>query len=377
MSESTVAKRRRHVPVNGAPGVYWSETKKGKVFEVRHPANSAGRRLYEVVGTRLDQAKARAREVHGGAVAPVSVATTVQEVVVDWQRTRQMRKRSAETFDAIYRIHIEPSLARRKVRDLDARAVLAWLAGLKRRDGKPGELASGTKRLILATLVIILRHAVEMGVIAAVPRLPRRARPRAGEGRKRILAPDEERTLLAYCAPFPWLRPIIVVALHQALRLGEVAGLMWEDVDFAGGKLHVRRSLGRDGTLGPTKGGREETIPLTPVAREALLELRMDAGTSEGLVFRNRDGGQRQLRDVQRAFDKARTRAGLDDVVLHSLRHTGISRLANHPAIPLVQVRDFARHTDLAVTMGYMHKIESEQVTVAIGEALAGTEVLS
>ena len=32
--------------------------------------------------------------------------------------------------------------------------------------------------------------------------------------------------------PFPWLRPIITVALHEALRLGEALGLQWEDVDF-------------------------------------------------------------------------------------------------------------------------------------------------
>jgi integrase len=74
-----------------------------------------------------------------------------------------------------------------------------------------------------------LRHAEEMGIIGAVPKIPRRARPKTGETRKRVLTPDEERKLDAYCAPFPWMRPIITVALHQALRLGEVAGLMWED----------------------------------------------------------------------------------------------------------------------------------------------------
>ena len=81
------------------------------------------------------------------------------------------------------------------------------------------------------------------------------------------------------------------------------------------------------------------------------------------------------MRDVQRAFTKARDRAALPStedgpVVFHSLRHTGISRLANHPAIPLVHVRDFARHSDLATTQGYVHKIESETITLAIGEAL-------
>lgn len=59
---------------------------------------------------------------------------------------------------------------------------------------------------------------------------------------------------------------------------------------------------------------------------------------------------------------------------MHSLRHTGISRAANHPAIPLVHVRDFAGHADLATTQGYVHKIKNEKVTTALGEALAGTD---
>jgi integrase len=82
------------------------------------------------------------------------------------------------------------------------------------------------------------------------------------------------------------------------------------------------------------------------------------------------------MRDVQRVFSAACARAHLEvtdygKVVFHSLRHTGISRLANHPAIPLVHVRDFARHTDLATTQGYVHKIDDVKITAAIGEALS------
>jgi integrase len=108
-----------------------------------------------------------------------------------------------------------------------------------------------------------------------------------------------------------------------------------------------------------------------------LLELRQDSPHGTGYVFTNRLGQPRAHRDVQRAYAQAVERAALPvtedgPVVFHSLRHTGISRLANHPAIPLVHVRDFARHSDLATTQGYVHKIEDAKVTAAIGEALAG-----
>jgi hypothetical protein len=68
-------------------------------------------------------------------------------------------------------------------------------------------------------------------------------------------------------------------------------------------------------------------------------------GASGGFVFKNRDGNRRLLRDIQRAS-----------------------------AIPLVHVRDFARHSDLAITNGYVHKTDSPQITAAIAEALGGTD---
>jgi integrase len=362
--------------VRGALSIYKSQRANGTwVYEVRLPGKQ---RLYETVGTRLDQAKARAREVHAGPVQVTSVATTIDQAVEDWRRTRQMRPRSAETLDQQYRSHIQPVLGHRKVRDINPREIEAWLNGLRRKDGRDGDLSLATKRLALSTLQIILAHAVEMGVIAAVPKLPRRKTPKVPEGRKRILSQDEEQRLLAYCARSDWLRPIIVVALHQALRLGEVLALQWDDVDFVGGKMHIRRSVDRHGSLGPTKGGREDEIPLTPKAREALLELRLDSDGT-GFVFRNGNGMSRDQGVVHRAYSNAVRAAALPvtrdgKVVFHTLRHTGISRLANHPAIPAVQVRDFARHSNLVTTQGYVHRIESQVVTAAIAEALAGSE---
>jgi integrase len=210
-------------------------------------------------------------------------------------------------LDGIYACHIKQRLGRRKVRELDRNAITTWLAGLKRQDGRDGPLASGTRRLILATLKVVLRHAVETGALATVPKLPRGRTPKPSESRRRVLTPDEEARLLAYCAPFPWLAPVITVATHEALRLGEVLALQWEDVDFTQNKLRVRHSLDRARNLGPTKGGKAATIELTPLAREALLELRGEAAS--GFVFRNSEGRPRDLHDVQRAFRKARRRS--------------------------------------------------------------------
>jgi integrase len=116
-----------------------------------------------------------------------------------------------------------------------------------------------------------------------------------------------------------------------------------------------------------------------PDAREALLQLFTHDLADSGFVFHNSRGGPRLARDIARAFQSVVTKAGLLEtedgrVTFHSLRHTGLSRLANHPKIPLVYVRNFAGHATVATTETYVHKIESAETTAAAAAlAMAGT----
>lgn len=269
-SSQETPRRKRHVPVKNASHIYWSETARGKVFEVRHPRNAEGRRPFEVVGPRLDAAKARAREIHGGTAPPVnSVGMTVEQLLVRYRATHEL---SADE-GRILKLHIEPRWSRTKLREITWSDVAAWWPSLKRQDGKEGPLAEGTKRLVLARFSGLLEYAIEIGALSLNPvkQIPRKRRPKQGEARRRILTPDEEQRLLAYCGSRPWLAEIIVVALSQGLRLGEVLGLQVPEVDEAlrTGKLRVRFSLDRDGQLGGTKHtkltGRRDPRDVSPI----------------------------------------------------------------------------------------------------------------
>ena len=100
----------------------------------------------------------------------------------------------------------------------------------------------------------------------------------------------------------------------------------------------------------------------------------------ERFVFHTKAGLPKSRRNIGRMFQQAVEYADLpvtDDgpVTFHALRHTGISRLANHPGVPLVYVRDFAGHATLATTETYVHKIDSATVSAAAAEAMAGVAV--
>ena len=67
----------------------------------------------------------------------------------------------------------------------------------------------------------------------------------------RILERDEIARLLA-AAPERY-RALLATAIFTGLRLGELLGLTWGDVDFDAGLVRVRKQLGRDGVLVPPK----------------------------------------------------------------------------------------------------------------------------
>jgi integrase len=379
---------------SGKPGVYYEERQGVRHYKVSFK-DSTGKRRFKWLGpVKLGEA-VKARE-------DLNVSIRRREVVVNgenktWKQVREeyveartVGKRTAEGQDSNYRNHCQ-RLEGRRFGEITKQDILSLLAQAKSvKTGKP--LDDGTKAQILHAVSSVFEHGVVMGYRATNPcrELSKRQRPRQGEGRRRILSHDEETRLLAYCGRVPWLRPIIVVALYETLRLGEVAGLQVASVDFTPdpvtgmGKVRVHQQLNRQRQLTHTKGAnprkgirdRRDTNPidLLPPAREALLELRMESGS--GFFFHDEQGEPRHTRAITRAFEEVVKLAGLPEtadgkVCFHSLRHTGISRLANAPQVGLVYTQNFAGHTDVQTTMSYVHKIESPTVTAAAAEAMA------
>jgi integrase len=355
--------RKRHVPTKH-DHIYRSQRADGSwVYEVRVPH---GNRSYEVVGPNLTDAKARANALYAPNAPKVTGHVTFEDAVNDWRGTRNMAPSSVKRLDGVLDRHVLPKIGRVKVRDIDTRTYRTVLA----------TVTPGSAKLTYACMRIVLNHAVdEMGALAVVPKFPKGQAPKAAESRKRFLSGDEQTRLLMYAKRRGVLSQVIRVALGQALRIGEVVGLEWDDIDFVGGKVTIRRSVDGGGNVGTTKGKRERVLDLMPLARDALLELRGSSDYEGGRVFRNRDGNPWAYSDISRAFDAARDAAALQvtedgKIVFHSLRHTSISRLAM-AGVPLPYVQAFAGHADLATTQGYVHNIPSETVTAAAAAALA------
>lgn len=196
-------------------------------------------------------------------------------------------------------------------------------------------LAGWTIRGVLTCLSSMYAWAVRRGKVPQNPvgQLERRERPAAGGRDKRILFRDEIGKLLA-AAPKPY-RVLLATGVFSGLRLMELLGLRWCDIDREHGELHVRHQLSRKGELQrlKTNAGKRDVVLMPELA--AMLrrhELASAHSKPDDFVFCSTLGRPLHHRNVQRrGMDKAVERAKLDkgkhDPTMHDLRHSFASLL--------------------------------------------------
>ncbi len=142
------------------------------------------------------------------------------------------------------------------------------------------------------------------------------------------LSPQQARALLE-AAKGDRLEALYAVALACGLRMGEVLGLRWQDIDFEQSRVAVSQALqrqkGRGLVLTETKTDRSRrTIALPAPLLTAVrthrvhqLEERLAAGSrwhDSGLVFTSAIGTALEPRNLFRAFKTMLKKAALPDI---------------------------------------------------------------
>jgi integrase len=166
---------------------------------------------------------------------------------------------------------------------------------------------------------------------------------------------------------------LVRVAAYAGLRRGELVALRWRDVDFAGRKIIVRRSLSGETELGSTKSRRAREVPLPDQAAAALDRLsRRDEFTGlDDYVFANRLGRRLDPSALRRRFERARDAAGLEPLRFHDLRHTYGSLLVAG-GIDLASVKAAMGHSKITTTERYLHARPAGELADRFTRALSG-----
>jgi integrase len=162
------------------------------------------------------------------------------------------------------------------------------------------------------------------------------------------LSEPEFATLLSHVEDIDF-RNLIKFSVFTMMRVGEITSLRWEAVDLQRREIHIRSN----GEF-RVKGGKPRFVPMSDWVHAFLAS---KARTSE-YVF-SRDGRPLKASSVSHRFKHYVLKEGLDDGIhFHSLRHTGISWLANK-GVPQPFIQRIAGHSSLKLTDIYTHPEDS------------------
>lgn len=129
----------------------------------------------------------------------------------------------------------------------------------------------------LLSVRAMLNDAVKDGVIPTNPFANLGLEQSRGRKDNTPLTEDEVTRLagIAYelFPAWPALGTLILTAAYTGMRLGELGGLMWEDVDWENGTIRVERQLRRDRSLVPPKNRRSRVIAMLDPVPAVLREL--------------------------------------------------------------------------------------------------------
>jgi site-specific recombinase XerD len=203
------------------------------------------------------------------------------------------------------------------------------------------EWAPSTVNHYRSLLSLTYRLAIRDGKATSNPARATRHR-REDNSRVRYLTPEEEINLRTEMeARWAGHIPELDLALHTGLRLSEMYGLDWQDVDLARCLILIRRG----------KNGESRYARLNSIVLKALTELRK-RGDGTGAVIRNLEG--EPLAGPRYWFEKAIRKAGIANFHWHDLRHTFASRLTM-AGVGLRATQDALGHKSVAMTVRYSH----------------------
>ncbi len=321
---------------------------------------------------------ARLAEEHKGELVLPS-ASTVGDIIERWlltEASKQVRPGTLEDYERTVRLHLLPFWQTVRLEAVSAAAVQQW------QQGALAACGTRTQAAAFDRLRQALDAAVRWGELRTNP-VRSVKRPTV---RREVAEPwdgSESRAFLAATAASRW-HSLWHTALSTGLRLGELLGLTWEQVDFEGGTITVVQQVQvvRSElvvTVPKTKAARrtvrltEESLAVLTQQRKEWVRQKLRAADESGTwVWMAAGGGPVRPTTVNRAWQAALKQAGARRIRFHDLRHTHATLLlAAGVSVPVVAQR--LGHASPAITLStYAHALPDgqEQATRAVGQVL-------
>ena len=286
----------------------------------------------------------------------------------EWFKSKSLRVKpgTLSTYSTCYRCHIKPAIGKLRVVDVTTNHCIRIVETMA-KEGRGSATIDNTKRV----LHDLLECAMDRGIIQKNP-CNKSVRSDIGTPpKKREALTREEQSRLLSCMKGKKYENIFRFILLTALRIGELIGLRWQDIDFDRKMLKVERTMEyRDGSweIGPPKSDAGyRSIPLSDEAIRILQEERAKQKAMKTVqiewrdqVFLSNKGKPISDGTYQAALHRICAEANVRQITPHTLRHTFATRCIENGMKPKT-LQKILGHKTLAITMNlYVHVTEDE-----------------
>lgn len=351
MARGSIVRRTGKRTVNGKPAVYYYAVyyvgTKQKWEKAPHP----GRK--EDAQRLLTQ---RLRELEQGEYREVQKATFA-EFAENWLSTvvddpHQMKRSTAKKYRRLFTGRLLPCLGDYPLTAITTERVQALVADL----GKEG-LSPKTVQSYLIPLQSMFTAAIRQGYVKKSP-IDLVQKPKVRKKETAFLSAVELRQFLSAVDP-EW-RAFFTTLAMTGMRLGEVLGMRWKNLDFDEGVYNVRERLYEGHFDTPKSEAGRRSVELSGAVIDALrthkaeqAQRQLQHGTrysDEDLVFCAACGiPVTNFKPLRQAFATGLKAAGCPAIRIHDLRHTYAALLIAQNANPKYIQRQLG-HSSIQMT---------------------------
>lgn len=385
---------------NGKPlpkGITWIEKK--KLYMARFTYQGTSYTIYDkelkVIKKKLADKRYEVEHGLSGKLDKITLNTWYESWLKDY-KSKKVKKNTIITYQRLYETHIRNTLGKKQLSQIKAIHVQKFYNDLIEKDYSASSLG-----VIHAMLSNIFKIAVNNDLIMKNP-CKGTELPIVENEERRVLSIEEQKYISNYIKRENWqfYEPIITTMLGTGVRVGEVLGLKWEDIDFEKKTLSINKTLEYRRLESTGKFGFEEdtpkspnsirTIPLSQSVIQALkrqkrnqnfLKLQGNWTPKQGfetLVFTGRKGQPQEKlyirnmlirlvkeineHEAKKAKEENRTPIVIEPINPHALRHSFATRCFEAD-MPPKTVQILLGHANIGMTMNlYTHVTEQKKV---------------
>lgn len=237
------------------------------------------------------------------------------------------------------------------------------------------KLSNSTIQVVFRIINKCLNYAKKVGKIVTNP-FSEIKLPKVKRNKVSAMSRSEQSKLMSIAKKEKKNRGLpVLLALYSGMRIGEIAALKWEDIDFESGLIYVNNTYQRIGALSTFDKTRlvfaesktDSSVRIIPIGKTLKKLLQNHQKKSKSSFVFSTNGHPCEPRLLTYHFHQIRKKANLTKVHFHQLRHTFATRCLEAKG-DVSSVSALLGHASTQMTLDtYVHAL-MEQRTHVISE---------